>query len=47
MIRRPPRYTLMRSSAASDVYKRQFNNLDNKRIEFESLECAQTQFRKL
>ena len=24
-----------------------FNNFDNKRIEFESLECAQTQFRKL
>lgn len=24
-----------------------FNNSDNKRIEFESLECAQTQFRKL
>lgn len=24
-----------------------FNNIDNKRIEFESLECAQTQFRKL
>lgn len=24
-----------------------FNNTDNKRIEFESLECAQTQFRKL
>ena len=24
-----------------------FNNSDNKHIEFESLECAQTQFRKL
>ena len=24
-----------------------FNNSDNKRIQFESLECAQTQFRKL
>ena len=29
MIRRPPRSTLDRSSAASDVYKRQGNTLEN------------------
>ena len=31
MIRRPPRSTLDRSSAASDVYKRQMYDLPNKK----------------
>ena len=33
MIRRPPRSTQSRSSAASDVYKRQMNKYPNIRIE--------------
>src|SRR5664280_3657616 len=32
MIRRPPRSTLSSSSAASDVYKRQLINMENKPI---------------
>jgi len=40
MIRRPPRSTQSRSSAASDVYKRQmFNNLSS-RVGFEDIEGA-------
>src|SRR5450756_2877322 len=34
MIRRPPRSTQSRSSAASDVYKRQVNGLSGLRINF-------------
>ena len=33
MIRRPPRSTLDRSSAASDVYKRQVNELAQRRVQ--------------
>ena len=36
MIRRPPRSTLDRSSAASDVYKRQKLFSINKKVEFQS-----------
>ena len=37
MIRRPPRSTLDRSSAASDVYKRQLNKVDRELHELMSL----------
>ena len=37
MIRRPPRSTLDRSSAASDVYKRQFYVLAGGRVKFTQL----------
>ena len=39
MLRRPPRSTLDRSSAASDVYKRQRPQRDDRRIEV-LIECG-------
>ena len=47
MIRRPPRSTRVRSSAASDVYKRQANNCDNRFCHSRSLPLCYDQSEQL
>ena len=50
MIRRPPRSTLDRSSAASDVYKRQLyilRQLQERHVPFLVIEPAKTEYRGL